>query len=204
MKIRESVLFFAGEMEKKLRENDHKGGWDHLELEYLKKRLWEEVNELFVSINEGDYENIIKEVADVGNFSMMIADIVSQKVYPGLIVREIPRKLGDKPAYVSINHSSLKEDQYREQYGMYRGYYNWDLTIAYLTMDNDTFFNCYGFNYSPDSQLSDIARLHLQTRETVQAATLPASMLKGAIESIQEREKEMINQITNTMPDKKD
>ena len=82
MKIRESVLFFAAEMDKKLRENDHKGDWLDLPLDYLMNRLYQEVNELFRSIQQGDNKNTIKEAADVGNFAMMIADIVYRKEYP--------------------------------------------------------------------------------------------------------------------------
>ncbi|MBK5428546.1 hypothetical protein ACTFRP_31475 [Bacillus cereus group sp. MYBK234-1] len=82
--MREEVKWFAEQMESKLQENDHKGGWQDCDLQWLVKRLKEEVNELEsalkdfpISFNEYS-ENVIKESADVSNFSMMIADIVNK------------------------------------------------------------------------------------------------------------------------------
>ncbi|MEG7342529.1 hypothetical protein V6E27_28690 [Bacillus cereus] len=82
--MREEVKWFAEQMESKLQENDHKGGWQDCDLQWLVKRLKEEVNELesalkdfSISFNEYS-ENVIKESADVSNFSMMIADIVNK------------------------------------------------------------------------------------------------------------------------------
>jgi len=72
--IRESVLWFASEMEKKLKENDHKEGWDKTAYLHLVWRLREETSELERALWAEDYEAVIKESADVGNFAMMIAD----------------------------------------------------------------------------------------------------------------------------------
>lgn len=78
---RQQVRWFAEQMENKLKENDHKGGWDSCGIFWLRDRLVEEVEELSSAIEAGhnsesglDLENIIREAADVGNFAMMIAD----------------------------------------------------------------------------------------------------------------------------------
>ena len=69
--VREPVLWFAGMMESKLQENDHKGGWDNCTFQYLFQKLDEEVKELTTCISE---EKAIQEAADVANIAMMIAD----------------------------------------------------------------------------------------------------------------------------------
>lgn len=78
---REQVQWFAGQMESKLQENDHKGGWENCGIFWLRGRLLEEANELsgvmYASHNSEsglDLENIIREASDVANFAMMIAD----------------------------------------------------------------------------------------------------------------------------------
>lgn len=84
-KLRESVEWFSGKMEQKLKANTHKGGWGESELGWLFVRLKEEVEELHNAINDRviptpffgvshTEEEIIQECADVANFAMMIAD----------------------------------------------------------------------------------------------------------------------------------
>lgn len=79
IKPRESVMWFAEQMELKLRENDHKGGWEDASVDYLSVRLLEEVAELCMAIHRrGMIKNnpgIKKEAADVANFAMMIAEL---------------------------------------------------------------------------------------------------------------------------------
>ena len=73
--IREEVVKFALLMEKKLKENDSKGGWSKCEYDYLLQRIDEEVVELKHSIRvNGSDRKIGRECADVANFAMMIAD----------------------------------------------------------------------------------------------------------------------------------
>jgi hypothetical protein len=43
---REQIKWFAGEMEKVLKENDYKGGWANESFYYLLSRLKEEMKEL--------------------------------------------------------------------------------------------------------------------------------------------------------------
>lgn len=71
---RKQVQWFAGEMERVLKENDHKGGWDKIETLVLLNRLKEEVAELADAIEADDVSVTIKEAIDVANFAMMIAD----------------------------------------------------------------------------------------------------------------------------------
>jgi hypothetical protein len=80
---RAEVLWFAQEMEGKLRANDHKGHWDGCRFDYLSRRLAEESEELNkailassgqITLTRAEADRIIHEAADVANFAMMIAD----------------------------------------------------------------------------------------------------------------------------------
>lgn len=75
--LRPQVAAFARLMERELRANDHKGGWQDEHTEDLFKRLKEEVKELKDVISIGNiWKNdvIASEAADVANFAMMIVD----------------------------------------------------------------------------------------------------------------------------------
>lgn len=77
--MRDQVKWFAEQMEAKLQENDHKGGWENCSVEYLLNRLNEEAQELFYATETpNSMETIIREAADVANFAMMIADKARQ------------------------------------------------------------------------------------------------------------------------------
>jgi len=96
MRLRPEVQWFAEQMEKRLGVNDHKGGWDHCDDDYLFIRLQEETEELrdylfirpYLTLecpdchhrqvaenNTDDIDELIAEAADVANFAMMIADV---------------------------------------------------------------------------------------------------------------------------------
>ena len=76
---RTSVNWFAEQMELKLRDNDHKGGWASCEHSWLLDRLKQEVGELEKALDQVDnQENVIKEAADVANFALMIADLAGR------------------------------------------------------------------------------------------------------------------------------
>ena len=89
--MRPVVWQFALLMEKKLRENDHKGHWSKCNQEYLLTRLDEEVQELhkcFFFYSPGDMnffmdgqheDKIPGEAADVANFAMMLWDNFGEK-----------------------------------------------------------------------------------------------------------------------------
>ena len=83
VKLRPAVRRFAEAMEKKLRENDYKGGWRDCTDSYLYKRMTGECGELLWyltepqhkgRVNEDIIERIVGESADVANFAMMLAD----------------------------------------------------------------------------------------------------------------------------------
>lgn len=77
-----AVDWFADRMKRKLRENEHKGGWDKDGNFALLERLNEETQELDdaicltedAGIDERFMEAVIDEAADVANFAMMIAE----------------------------------------------------------------------------------------------------------------------------------
>lgn len=78
-------------MEAKLRENDHKSGWQGCRFAHLFPRLREETDELLVKahplqldtmsekLSEEDACELIRECADIANFAMMIADNIREK-----------------------------------------------------------------------------------------------------------------------------
>lgn len=75
-RVRESVRWFAEQMERKLKLNDHKLGWKSCRMEYLTKRLGDECGELRRAVVKNEDARVIDEAADVANFAMMIADKV--------------------------------------------------------------------------------------------------------------------------------
>ena len=72
--IRHEVLWFARQMEIKLKENDHKSDYRNESLQYLSMRLTQERKELTEALKSRDQIKIIRECADIANFAMMIAD----------------------------------------------------------------------------------------------------------------------------------
>jgi len=61
-------------MEKKLRKNDHLGGWVNYSDEWMMMRMHQEIEELKEALATGDPDAIIDECGDVSNFAHMIAD----------------------------------------------------------------------------------------------------------------------------------
>jgi uncharacterized coiled-coil protein SlyX len=74
IKLRPEVRKFAELMELKLRDNDHKRGWDCESYSYLFARLREEVEELTTAFGGGTDDEVAEEAADVANYCLMIAD----------------------------------------------------------------------------------------------------------------------------------
>lgn len=69
------VAWFGGQMVNKLQQNDHKGHWHGLSIDYLQIRLMQEVQELNDALEcKAQAKDIISEAVDVANFAMMIAD----------------------------------------------------------------------------------------------------------------------------------
>lgn len=91
--VRPEVAAFALLMERKLRENDHKGGWQSESTAYLSRRCGNELKELrealaalhrdrmrgWPPIDASKRAKLIatigREAADVANFAMMLADV---------------------------------------------------------------------------------------------------------------------------------
>lgn len=76
---RRAVERFALGMERKLRQNDYKGGWKQMSVDEMLERLDEEVEELKKALHPMRKENpqrVFKEAVDIANFCMFIADNV--------------------------------------------------------------------------------------------------------------------------------
>lgn len=76
---RPQVTWFAELMEERLKENDHKGGWDRESLWVLYRRLLEEAGEVAEVMSGHGNSNLLKELADVANFAMMIAGNIRER-----------------------------------------------------------------------------------------------------------------------------
>jgi hypothetical protein len=86
IRLRPEVKRFAVLMEKILRENDHKEGWDHCDLDYLMNKLKEEFDEVWelyeeekTARSQGDPDNFdpnefCGECIDIANVCMMLVD----------------------------------------------------------------------------------------------------------------------------------
>ena len=77
--IRDEVVKFSLGMEQKLRKRDGYGGWRHLPLEYLERKLMAELNELAIAIKYESPEEVMSECVDVANFVMFIWDVMRSK-----------------------------------------------------------------------------------------------------------------------------
>jgi hypothetical protein len=76
--LRPAVAWFSQEMERKLRENDHKSSWLLETPVALLERVGEEFAELSWEVREntkGGPLRILREAADVANMAMMVADV---------------------------------------------------------------------------------------------------------------------------------
>lgn len=81
--LRREVAAFAGEMEARLRANEHKGGWQDCASNELLVMLLKEVSELAEALYwRASSNEVRREAADVANFAMMIAD-PERKALPG-------------------------------------------------------------------------------------------------------------------------
>ena len=78
MIVRPAVQRFAEAMEKILRENDHKSGWQDMEDSEIFDRITDERDELLLALNGYDdlktIEKIKDEAVDLANFCMMLFD----------------------------------------------------------------------------------------------------------------------------------
>lgn len=72
MEARQQVVAFAGAMERKLRQNDHKGGWLGMNNGSIMARIQQELTELTEALASKDRTRIRDEAADVANFLMML------------------------------------------------------------------------------------------------------------------------------------
>lgn len=82
---RSVVQWFAQEMERKLQENDYKGGWQGESPFRFANRIHDEWGELADALfrfhtKPSNADAVIAECADIANFALMIADIVRQGV----------------------------------------------------------------------------------------------------------------------------
>lgn len=70
------VMAFARAMETRLRQNDHKGGWEKVMDSWLFGRLLYKVGMLARCVlnSEGDTASTLQYAADMANYAMMIAD----------------------------------------------------------------------------------------------------------------------------------
>jgi hypothetical protein len=69
------VIAFAKAMDEVLVKNDHKGGWQDCDINYLRFRLMDEIGEYFHAIaSDPNYYPVKEELIDIANFAMMLWD----------------------------------------------------------------------------------------------------------------------------------
>ena len=76
------IVAFVKAMDEVLCKNDHKGGWQDCDIQYLRARLVEEMGEYFAwasrgspsSLSEAEHKQSKKELVDIANFAMMLWD----------------------------------------------------------------------------------------------------------------------------------
>lgn len=77
--IRPEVTAFAKAMERKLRDNDYKGGWKDMPIDAMWKRVIQELAELIGCHEDSDVLakdlRFLDEAADVANYLMMMCDV---------------------------------------------------------------------------------------------------------------------------------
>lgn len=103
--MRQQVAAFAGLMERKLAENDHKGGWSRDTVQALLGRLKEETKELEDELNKTPVDAAVSafEAVDIANFAMMIVD----RLTAGKL-SELPRTLGNLKRQSQPNNDAAK------------------------------------------------------------------------------------------------
>lgn len=86
--MRESVKRFADAMERVLKENDHKNGWENMNAYDLLGRIDDERDELFRAIDrfyedekDDSATNMLDEAVDIANFCMMLYDNYKVRVW---------------------------------------------------------------------------------------------------------------------------
>lgn len=75
--VRKEVRAFGEAMERNLRANDDKGGWDGCRVGFLVACLRAEIAEFLSAVGDGskcDPGRVVSEAADVANYLMMICD----------------------------------------------------------------------------------------------------------------------------------
>lgn len=79
--VKMTLTQFTAAMKTKLKENDHKTGWETLSVRWLVHRLRQEVDELDRALSNGESpEAVTREAADVANFAYFIADNATREV----------------------------------------------------------------------------------------------------------------------------
>lgn len=76
------ITAFADSMRAEMVANDHKGGWDKTTVPEMLKDLLYHVAKLAVAVERDHKQAIHEYAADVGNCSMMLADIAGALMLP--------------------------------------------------------------------------------------------------------------------------
>lgn len=72
--LRAETKWFVGEMEKQLKANEHKGGWQDCDSSFLLEELDKNRIKLFWMTKSDTKADICRRAANIANFAMMIAD----------------------------------------------------------------------------------------------------------------------------------
>jgi phosphoribosyl-ATP pyrophosphohydrolase len=107
MELRKEVKAFAAMMEYKLKKNDHKGNFENTDVDFLLKRLKEEVNELEIAIKSESYFEVMLEAADVANFAcILVWNILRNQVIGHDTMKNIVEKIWEESKVPPCNCDS--------------------------------------------------------------------------------------------------
>ncbi|MNW43546.1 hypothetical protein D3C74_207470 [compost metagenome] len=89
-KMEASIPEFSQQMEQKLLENKHKGGWENERFEYFCEKLHETLHKLTAQRfeNTPDWNKVIKESVNIGNYAMMAAEYASKRLEKAGVTHE--------------------------------------------------------------------------------------------------------------------
>lgn len=111
---RPSVVRFADDMEQRLRENDHKGGWSRETKQHMANIMARAVQDLLLSlVSNASVQYVTTRAADVANIAMMIADNEQSGAWPaqGQVIQDI-----DNGKYLKYNSEQPDRFPYLEDF----------------------------------------------------------------------------------------
>jgi len=85
---RPEVKHMADMMEKRLKKNQHRGGWKEQDFDYLVAQIHQNLNDAYWSRHNGTWHAFNSACADIANFAMMLMDNSPLAAYRAQVTKE--------------------------------------------------------------------------------------------------------------------